>query len=137
MVAFNVGFGLKPKFKIATLKATADETYERCCEASHEPGRPDALRHRMEDHVLGLHLPLLKSNTENGLSADPRENPFYVGGEIMRLRYAPPPWDPVEILAQRARIAEIEREHEAWLDRCRAADQVDHAIRSGQSCALL
>lgn len=108
---------------LVALETAAEEAYDRCCEACICPEKPEALRHRLEDHAGGLHLPFLEAQLPHGLSSDPSLNPFYVGGEVMRLRYAPPPFDPAEIPVQRARIAEIEREHEAWLERCRAADQ--------------
>ncbi len=133
---------------LVKLEAAADEAYERSCEACHWPKKPEALRHRLEDHLGGLHFSFLKSNLPRGLSADPALNSFYVGEEVKRLQNAPTPRDPAEIPAQCARIAEIEREHEAWLEgprsrpsgglRCRKAngrgDRRSHAISREGDC---
>jgi len=109
---------------LASLEASANETYERCCAAVPEQKRPDVLRHRMEDHVCGLHLPLIvPPGCSRGLSCDPNRNAFYTAEEISRLRFAPPPSDPDSIADQQARVREIELAWRTWLDQCWAEDE--------------
>ena len=74
----------------------------------------------MEDHVFGLHLPLL--DRRGGLSSDPKRNCFYSEHEIDRLHYAPPPSDPAMIPEQQARIQEITSAWEGRVAECEKAE---------------
>jgi hypothetical protein len=105
-------------FQLSALEEAADENYNRCAEAYREPGRPDALRHRIEDHTCGLNLPRL---SRHDLSADITNNAFYTEREVELVRHAPPPWNLEALAEQQARIAEIEVASEAWLDVCEVA----------------
>jgi hypothetical protein len=108
---------------LSALEKAADKHYDACYAAYNEPPQPDVLRHRMDDHVFGLHLPLIMPpGSRRGLSADPSQNGFYSEEEITRLRYAPPPSDPEMIPVQQALIQEIEQASEKWLNECEAAE---------------
>lgn len=109
---------------LCKLEAAADEAYERACERVQEVERPPVLRHRMEDHLLGLELPFDQANAPTGFSADAEANPFYTPDEMRRLRHAPPLEEPTARAEQRARIEEIERAWQAHLDACWAVDEI-------------
>lgn len=108
---------------LVKLEAAADEARDRCIEAGQWPEPPVTLRHRLEDHIGGLCLPLVKSLHRKGLSANPSLNRYYVEAEVKSLRRAPAPRDPDQRKEQRARIAEIEREYQTWSDRCSVAGE--------------
>lgn len=60
------------------LEIAADRHYEARCEAYQEPERSEVLPHRMEDHVFGIHLPLVvPPGCRRELSCDPKWNAFY------------------------------------------------------------
>lgn len=77
---------------LETRRAAADAHLDPCCEAVNSPHRPEALRHRLEDHIFGLQLPMT-GTCRTGLCADPASNDFYTSEEIRRLRHAPPPFE--------------------------------------------
>lgn len=93
---------------LCALADAALEIYDQCCEKVRSPQRPEVLRHRLEDHVLGLDLPFDPANAKGGFSADPRRNPFFTPEGDPAVAVTPPPWDLDMVAQQRARIVEIE-----------------------------
>jgi hypothetical protein len=57
------------------------------------------MRHRISDHLCGLHLPLGRDT--RSLAADPKYSDFYTEDEIKLLKYTPPPMDPADIAVKR------------------------------------
>jgi hypothetical protein len=111
----------------------ANDACEQCCGSVPEVNRPQALRHRLEDHVFGLDLPFDPANVKGGFSAKPELNPFYTDQEVRWLRHAPLLEDPAARAEQRVRIEEIERAWKAWLDARWAADEAAGVHAAGEA----
>jgi hypothetical protein len=104
-------------FRLRAAERAADEHSARCYEAYEkvEPAPSDALRHRIQDHLV-LHLPVLDT-CRGGISSDVGRNDLYSMSEIQRLERTPPASPPL-VQEQRARIAEIQSAFERWNVEC-------------------
>jgi hypothetical protein len=111
--------------RLNDLERAADERHARCSKAYEDARRDpsDVMRHRIEDHLCGLSLPV--GPKTRSIAANPEHSDFYTGDEIKLLRHAPPPWNPEDTPAQKARADEIVREWDRWSAECDAfADEV-------------